>query len=211
MFIVDALTLQTTLFVMTKTHVPQILALLEKDVSTHQSIVTIIMLAPRMFVLMVFANISLAVMTKMLALSKNASMDNALALQRVVTIAMHAQPTLVMQQPDAKTHQLPAMTTMLAPRTLAILNLDVFILLSIVMTKTLALLILALTEIAFMLKRVATITTNAQLKLVMFLQETVFTLQSNLQSQIAAPSELVTQLKESLTLQEVARMEINAQ
>jgi len=157
------------------------------------------------------ANTFSIAMTKTHALQKNASMDNAKALQSAVMTAMLAQPILAILILDARTLQSLVTTTIHAPRTLAILILDAFTLLSTVMTKILALSILALMETVFIPKKAALIAMHAQPKLVMSPMETVFTLLYLSRTQTLAPSELAMQSKELSILQSIVRMEINAQ
>jgi len=82
-------------------------------------------------------------------------------------IAMLAPLILAIKYKDAKTLLLLAMTTMHAQKIPAILTLDAFILQSTVTITILALLILALMEIAFIPKKLVMITMHAQLKNVM--------------------------------------------
>jgi hypothetical protein len=128
---------------MTKILAPLILAFKEKDASILQSTVTTTTLAQLTNALMEYANISLVVMIKILALLNHVLTPNARALQRVVMTATLAPLTLVTRIADAKTLLSLVTTTIQTQLTLVILTLDVFTLLSIAMTTIFALLILS--------------------------------------------------------------------
>jgi hypothetical protein len=159
--------------------------------------------------LMELANTSSAVTIKMHVPLKPASTELARAPQRVATTVMHVPLIPAMQNLDARTLLSLVTTTMHAPRILATFTLDASTLQFLAAMEINVLSILASTETVSTPKKLAMTATNAQLKLAMLHPETANTLLLQSRTQIAVPSELAMQTRESSILQSTVKMETN--
>jgi hypothetical protein len=155
------------------------------------------------------ANTSSVVTIKMHVPQKLASTELARAPQRVATTVMHVPLIPAMQNLDARTLLSLVTTTMHAPRILATFTLDASTLQFLAAMEINVLSILASTETVSTPKKLAMTATNAQLKLAMLHPETANTLLLQSRTQIAVPSELAMQTRESSILQSTVKMETN--
>jgi hypothetical protein len=196
--------------VTTKMLAPLTLAMQRRDASTLHSTVVMETNAPLTNAWTEFANITLLVMTTMLALMTNALTMLAFIPPNLVMMETLAPPTLVMQQLDARTFQLLAMTTMQTLLTLAIATEDASSPLLLAMTRILAPMMLLSTENASSLQSLAMTTTNAPKTLATSLLDNVFMFLLLLNLLMLAPSPLVMLKRELSTPQSTVKMETNA-